>query len=137
MGPVDRQRWVYAASKQLLERVIHAHGLRGELDYTVVRPTMSFTKEAWNDARTAEISGNVFPGDFIQYKIIVENTGTADASGISITDALPAEVTYDSTSGDGGSPSWGISEATGTVTGTLTTLPVGATRFFWVRVQIK
>ncbi len=38
VGPVDRQRWVYAASKQLLERVIHAHGLRGELDYTVVRP---------------------------------------------------------------------------------------------------
>ncbi len=38
VGPVDRQRWVYAASKQLLERVIHAYGLRGELEYTIVRP---------------------------------------------------------------------------------------------------
>lgn len=38
VGPVDRQRWVYAASKQLLERVIHAHGLRGDLEYTIVRP---------------------------------------------------------------------------------------------------
>lgn len=38
VGPVNRQRWVYSASKQLLERVIHAHGLRGDLEYTIVRP---------------------------------------------------------------------------------------------------
>ena len=38
VGPISRQRWVYAASKQLLERVIHAHGLRGDLEYTIVRP---------------------------------------------------------------------------------------------------
>jgi UDP-apiose/xylose synthase len=38
LGPVSRQRWIYAAAKQLLERVIHAHGLRDELDYTIVRP---------------------------------------------------------------------------------------------------
>ena len=109
----------------------------GYVDYTVIRPSMGFTKEAWNDARSAQISANVFPGDFIQYKIIVQNTGTAAASGISITDALPGAVAYDSNSGDGGSPSWGISEASGTVTGTLTTLPAGATRYFWIRVQIR
>lgn len=38
VGPISKQRWVYSASKQLLERVIHAHGLRGDLEYTVVRP---------------------------------------------------------------------------------------------------
>jgi UDP-apiose/xylose synthase len=38
VGPVAKQRWVYSVSKQLLERVIQAHGLRGDLDYTVVRP---------------------------------------------------------------------------------------------------
>jgi nucleoside-diphosphate-sugar epimerase len=38
VGPVTKQRWVYAASKQLLERVIHGHGLAGDLQYTVVRP---------------------------------------------------------------------------------------------------
>jgi len=38
LGPVNRQRWVYAASKQLLERTIHAYGQRGDLDYTIVRP---------------------------------------------------------------------------------------------------
>ncbi|MGH9136848.1 MAG: bifunctional UDP-4-keto-pentose/UDP-xylose synthase [Acidimicrobiales bacterium] len=38
LGPAHRQRWIYAAAKQLLERVIHAYGLRGQLDYTIVRP---------------------------------------------------------------------------------------------------
>lgn len=38
VGPVTKQRWVYAASKQLLERVIHGHGLAGDLEYTIVRP---------------------------------------------------------------------------------------------------
>lgn len=37
-GPVHKQRWIYACGKQLLERVIHAHGLAGELDYTIIRP---------------------------------------------------------------------------------------------------
>ena len=38
LGPVGKQRWVYASAKQLLERTLHAHGLRGDLDYTIVRP---------------------------------------------------------------------------------------------------
>ena len=38
MGPVTKQRWIYAASKQLLERVIHAYGLRGDLEYSILRP---------------------------------------------------------------------------------------------------
>ena len=37
-GPIQKQRWIYAAAKQLLERVVHAHGLAGDLDYTIVRP---------------------------------------------------------------------------------------------------
>lgn len=38
MGPVTKQRWVYAAGKQFLERILHAHGLAGDLEYTIVRP---------------------------------------------------------------------------------------------------
>ena len=37
-GPIEKPRWIYACSKQLLDRVIHAYGLRGELDYTLFRP---------------------------------------------------------------------------------------------------
>jgi nucleoside-diphosphate-sugar epimerase len=38
LGPVVKQRWIYAASKQLLERMLHGYGLRGDLDYTIIRP---------------------------------------------------------------------------------------------------
>ena len=37
-GPIDRQRWIYACSKQLIDRVIFAYGVRDRLDYTLVRP---------------------------------------------------------------------------------------------------
>src|SRR5882672_6979008 len=37
-GPVNKQRWIYAASKQLLDRVIFAYGVRDEFDYTLFRP---------------------------------------------------------------------------------------------------
>jgi UDP-apiose/xylose synthase len=38
MGPVHKQRWIYAASKLLLERVLYAQGVAGELEYTILRP---------------------------------------------------------------------------------------------------
>ncbi len=38
MGPVQKQRWIYASSKQLLERIIYAHGLKGDLEYSIIRP---------------------------------------------------------------------------------------------------
>ena len=38
MGPVSKHRWIYACSKQLLERVLHAYGLEGRLNYTIIRP---------------------------------------------------------------------------------------------------
>jgi nucleoside-diphosphate-sugar epimerase len=37
-GPIDKQRWIYACSKQLLDRVIYAYGAGGQLDYTLFRP---------------------------------------------------------------------------------------------------
>lgn len=38
LGPVRKQRWIYATAKLLLDRVLYAHGVAGNLDYTIVRP---------------------------------------------------------------------------------------------------
>jgi UDP-apiose/xylose synthase len=38
LGPVERERWTYACAKQLLERVIWAHGRHGALPFTIIRP---------------------------------------------------------------------------------------------------
>ncbi len=37
-GPIEKQRWIYASSKQLLDRVIYAYGVRDNVDYTLFRP---------------------------------------------------------------------------------------------------
>ncbi len=37
-GPIEKQRWIYAASKQLLDRVIFAYGVRDKFDFTLFRP---------------------------------------------------------------------------------------------------
>jgi len=38
LGPVAKHRWIYACSKQLLERVLHAYGLELGFNYTIIRP---------------------------------------------------------------------------------------------------
>ncbi|HTP40019.1 MAG TPA: bifunctional UDP-4-keto-pentose/UDP-xylose synthase [Steroidobacteraceae bacterium] len=37
-GPIEKQRWIYACSKQLMDRVIYAYGQEGKLDFTLFRP---------------------------------------------------------------------------------------------------
>jgi nucleoside-diphosphate-sugar epimerase len=37
-GPINKPRWIYACSKQLMDRVIHAYGEKEGLDYTLFRP---------------------------------------------------------------------------------------------------
>ena len=37
-GPINKPRWIYSCSKQLMDRVIFAHGGRGELQFTLFRP---------------------------------------------------------------------------------------------------
>ncbi|HOM11861.1 MAG TPA: bifunctional UDP-4-keto-pentose/UDP-xylose synthase [Rubrivivax sp.] len=37
-GPIDKPRWIYACSKQLMDRVIHAYGMQEGLRYTLFRP---------------------------------------------------------------------------------------------------
>lgn len=38
LGPIEKQRWIYSCSKQLLDRVIWAYGSQGDLDFTLFRP---------------------------------------------------------------------------------------------------
>jgi nucleoside-diphosphate-sugar epimerase len=37
-GPIGKPRWIYACAKQLMDRVIHAYGMKEGLDYTLFRP---------------------------------------------------------------------------------------------------
>jgi len=38
LGPIPKQRWIYAAAKQLMDRIIWAYGADSGLDFTLFRP---------------------------------------------------------------------------------------------------
>ncbi len=66
----------------------------------------------------------------------MSNGGNAPASNVVVTDDLPAEVTYDSTSDDGNWSS--ITYSAPTVTANLSgTLAAGNSAVFWIRVQVN
>ncbi|HEU4454128.1 MAG TPA: hypothetical protein VFR81_13755 [Longimicrobium sp.] len=109
----------------------------GYIDVQVVKASVTMTKEAFRDNQTTAIGGSdrVLPGEYIQYRITVTNGGGAQASDVEVSDALPAQVTYVSTSSD--AAGWTIAESSGTVTGELASLAAGASRYFWIRVRIR
>jgi uncharacterized repeat protein (TIGR01451 family) len=103
---------------------------------TVNRPVIAMSKQAWNADRSAQIAAAVQPGQTIWYRIQVENTGNFAASTITVTDALPAEVTYVSAEPDVNDSAWTIT-GTSTVEGVLSTLAAAGTRFFWIQVTVN
>ncbi|HEX2189403.1 MAG TPA: hypothetical protein VHG51_10920 [Longimicrobiaceae bacterium] len=109
----------------------------GSYTVTVIRAAVSMTKEAFRDDQTTAIGGadRVLPGEYIQYRITVTNTGGSAASNVSVSDPLPAQVAYQSTAGD--AAGWTISESSGTVTAGLPSLAPAESRFFWIRVQVR
>jgi nucleoside-diphosphate-sugar epimerase len=59
-GPISKQRWIYANSKQLLDRVIYAYGVRDNLDYTLFRPFNFIGPNLDNVEEPKEGSSRVF-----------------------------------------------------------------------------
>jgi uncharacterized repeat protein (TIGR01451 family) len=109
----------------------------GFADVTVIRPLLTVLKVAFRDNQTTAIgSGTVVPGEFIQYKITVTNSGSAPASVVHVADALATQLTFSGTTPD--AAGWTLSNAGNNVSGDLTgTLAAGASRFFWIRASVK
>jgi uncharacterized repeat protein (TIGR01451 family) len=115
-----------------------AFGDPGNVVVTVVRAGLTIAKQLYRDDRTTVIAptGQVSPGEFVQFKVTVTATGTSGSTLVHVTDLVPAAVTYDATAADGSG--WTLSQAGGTVTADLAgTLASGQSRFFWVRVQVQ
>ena len=73
-GPIQKQRWIYACSKQLMDRVIWAYGDKVGLDFTLFRPfnwigpgldRMTTPKEGSSRVLT-QFLGNIVRGENIQ-----------------------------------------------------------------------
>jgi uncharacterized repeat protein (TIGR01451 family) len=109
------------------------------LEVTVIRPSVTITKEAFEDAGFTIPAATVLPGQDIWYRVTVSNgSGTADASSIDVNDDLPTQVTYVSHGDDGSG--WSITKLDGPpehIDATLATLGTGTSAYFWVRVTIN
>ncbi len=86
-------------------------------DVDVTAPVMRFSKTA--DVTTAD------PDDEITYTITYENVGTGDAANVKVTDTIPADVTFVSstptyTSVSGNTYTWDIGTVTAGSSGTIT-----------------
>ncbi|HEX7150781.1 MAG TPA: hypothetical protein VF618_04775, partial [Thermoanaerobaculia bacterium] len=68
-----------------------------------------------------DLADPVAPGGSITYTLAVANAGPSTATNVSVSDALPAGVTFVSASGTG----WTCAEAAGAVTCTMPSLAVG------------
>jgi nucleoside-diphosphate-sugar epimerase len=73
-GPISKQRWIYACSKQLMDRVIWAYGDKAALDFTLFRPfnwigagldSLSTAKEGSSRVVT-QFFGHIVRGERIQ-----------------------------------------------------------------------
>jgi uncharacterized repeat protein (TIGR01451 family) len=109
-----------------------------DVTVTVARAGITMTKALYRDNQTTLVTGpaGVQPGEFVQYKVTVTSSGGAPANSVSVSDVLPAAVTYTSSAGD--AAGWTISNAAGTVTANLSgALAAGAARYFWIRVRVK
>jgi len=111
---------------------------QGFLDLTVVKPNLTLTKAAYLDDGVTLVSGTVVPGQIIRYRVTVTNAGSTSASSVQVTDALPAQVTYVSTSSSTG---WSVSvsgqNVTADYTGTGAVLAASARATFELRVSIN
>ncbi|MCK4367674.1 MAG: DUF11 domain-containing protein, partial [Thermoplasmata archaeon] len=86
------------------------------VDVTVTAPVMTINKVA--DVATAD------PGDYIEYTITYENTGTGDATDVTIVDTIPAETTFidsdpDYTSQSGDIYTWEVGDVGAGDSGTI------------------
>jgi uncharacterized repeat protein (TIGR01451 family) len=110
-----------------------------DLTVTVTKAAVTISKTAWDSAQTTQLTlaSLVKPGELIQYKVSVSNGATAaSASSVQISDVLPAEVTYVSSTPD--AAGWTISQVAGTVTASLGgTLAANASRFIWITVRVR
>ena len=79
---------------------------------------------------------NANAGDTIAYSITVKNNGPTDAQTVSLSDPLPAGVTFVSETQISG-PAFPVSDPGGNISGTIGTLTAGASAVFQVVVHVN
>jgi len=109
----------------------------GFADLTVVKPNLTVSKQAFRDDGVTAVVGTVLPGEFLRYQVTITNSGSTSATTIQVVDALPAELTYFSSTGT----DWSFSVAGQTITANYTAnsgiFVASASSSFVLRVSVN
>lgn len=96
LGPINKQRWIYSCSKQLLDRVIHAYGVQQGLRYSLFRPFNWIGPKQDNILNPKPGGSRVviqFLGDILRGKdIVLVDGGQQRRTFIDIDDGISALV---------------------------------------------
>ncbi len=95
-GPIEKERWIYSTSKQLLDRVIYAYGKHRGLAYTLFRPFNWFGPRQDNILNPkpggsrvlAQFIGNILRGE----DVMLVNGGAQQRSFTYIDDGIDALI---------------------------------------------
>jgi uncharacterized repeat protein (TIGR01451 family) len=109
----------------------------GTVTVTVVRAGITMSKQLYRDNQTTLVVGGVTPGEYVQYKVTVTNTGAAGATTVNVSDPVPTAVTHIANTPD--AAGWTVTTPPATtITASLAgTLAAGSSRYFWIRVRVK
>lgn len=96
LGPINKQRWIYSCSKQLLDRVIYAYGVHQGLRYSLFRPFNWIGPKQDNILNPKPGGSRVliqFLGDILRGKdIVLVDGGQQRRTFIDIDDGIEALV---------------------------------------------
>ncbi|MCX7423126.1 MAG: hypothetical protein NT013_26815 [Planctomycetia bacterium] len=95
-------------------------------------PTVVITRTDLEIVKTDDVDP-VTAGNLLTYTMVVTNHGPSDATGVSVSDPLPASVTFVSATTTQGT----VSATNGTLTGTLGSLANNATATITVTVRVN
>lgn len=93
-GPINKERWIYSTSKQMLDRVIYAYGNHRGLDYALFRPfnwygprlDNPFNSKQGSSRVLSQFIGNILRGE----NITLVDGGTAQRCFTYISDGIDA-----------------------------------------------
>ncbi|MEI7669133.1 MAG: bifunctional UDP-4-keto-pentose/UDP-xylose synthase [Pseudomonadota bacterium] len=95
-GPINKQRWIYSCSKQMMDRVIYAYGMKGDLQFTLFRPFNWMGKNldnVWsNKGKSSRVVSQFLSDIFHNRDINIVGSGEQKRCFLYIDDAIEALV---------------------------------------------
>ncbi len=108
---------------------------------TVALPAtdLSITKTAETPNGTPVTAGSLSSGDTFVYRLVINNSGPDGATGVSVVDTLPADVTFVSAAINGGAAGEGITfdPATRTLTATIGNIANGGSAVVLITATVN